>query len=143
MQNIKCTRFCTEVLKSPSVRTNVTNLPWPSSLFVPGKNSFCPKWSSAVEDGLSFSPASNGRAALELLVSSEDDEELWERSGTWRLRCCAFLSISTPIDLQSQSFRFTPFVLPRIGNKKEKVNIWYHYTTTVVSSLLTEIRSFN
>lgn len=37
-------------------------------------------------EGLSRSPASRGSAALEELFSSEDDAELWERWGTWRLR---------------------------------------------------------
>lgn len=76
-----------------------------------------------MDEGLSFSPASKGRAALELLVSSEEEEELWERSGTWRLRCCAFLSISIPTDLQSQSFLLTPFALPRTREGKVKLNI--------------------
>lgn len=37
-------------------------------------------------DGLSRSPASRGSAALHELFSSDDDAELWERWGTWRLR---------------------------------------------------------
>lgn len=43
--------------------------------------------SSVLGDGESRSPASSGSAALEELFSSDDDAELWERWGTWRLRC--------------------------------------------------------
>lgn len=53
-----------------------TDLTWPSSLFVACKNSFWTRWSSATEEGLSFSPANKGCAALELLFSSEEEEEL-------------------------------------------------------------------
>lgn len=44
--------------------------------------------SSVLGEGLSLSPARRGNAALEELLSSEDEAELWERRGTWRLRCC-------------------------------------------------------
>lgn len=43
--------------------------------------------SSVLGEGLSLSPASRGSAALEVLFSSEDEAELWERWGTCRLRC--------------------------------------------------------
>lgn len=42
--------------------------------------------SSVLGDGVSLSPASRGNAALEELFSSEEEAELWERGGTWRLR---------------------------------------------------------
>lgn len=42
--------------------------------------------SSVLGEGVSLSPASRGSAALEELFSSEDEAELWERWGTWRLR---------------------------------------------------------
>lgn len=42
--------------------------------------------SSVLGDGVSRSPASRGSAALDELFSSDDDAELWERWGTWRLR---------------------------------------------------------
>lgn len=95
-----------------------THLTWPSSRSAPRENSFCSKWSSAPEEGLSLSAASRGWAALELLFSSEDEEELCERSGTCRLRCCTFLSASIPADLFSHSFLFTPFTLPKPTSKK-------------------------
>lgn len=44
--------------------------------------------SSVLGEGVSLSPASRGKAALEELFSSEEEAELWERWGTWRLRCC-------------------------------------------------------
>lgn len=62
------------VSRPPALRG--TDLPWPSSLFAPCRSSLGSMWSSAPEDGLSRSPASRGWAALELLLSSEDEEEL-------------------------------------------------------------------
>lgn len=44
--------------------------------------------SSVLGEGESLSPASKGKAALEELFSSEEEAELWDRWGTWRLRCC-------------------------------------------------------
>lgn len=44
--------------------------------------------SSVLGEGVSLSPASRGSAALQVLFSSEEEAELWERWGTWRLRCC-------------------------------------------------------
>lgn len=44
--------------------------------------------SSVLGEGESRSPASRGSAALDELFSSEDEAELWERCGTWRLRWC-------------------------------------------------------
>lgn len=104
------------VTRSPARRS--THLTWPSSRSAPRENSFWSKWSSAPEEGLSLSAASRGWAALELLFSSEDEEELCERSGTCKLRCCTFLSASIPADLFSHSFLFTPFTLPKPTSKK-------------------------
>lgn len=118
----------------------VTDLTGPSSLFIPCRNSFWGTGSSATEEGLSLSAASKGWAALELLLSSEDEDELWQRMGTCRLRCWVFLSTSIPPDLFSHSFLFMLFTWPTPTNKSRlcehsnfKSNLWITWQLNSIS----------
>lgn len=81
--------------------------------------------SSVLGEGVSLSPASRGSAALQELFSSEEEAELWERWGTWRLRCCWPRLSGTSGGRQGECVSvFRPTTLP--GNTL----IWSSYLET-------------
>lgn len=71
-----------EVFKQLSQWTVIMDLTHSAGLFPFMEN----MRSSVLGEGVSLSPANRGNAALEELFSSEEEAELWERWGTWRLR---------------------------------------------------------
>lgn len=79
--------------------------------------------SSALGGGESLSPASRGSAALEELFSSEEEAELWERWGTWRLRCCWPRLSGTSGGRQGECVsRFSPTTLPEETRETQKLS---------------------
>lgn len=79
-------------------------------------------------DGLSLSPASRGRAALEQLFSSDEEAELCERGGTCRLSGWPRLSGSAPGD-------GPPRLHPAFPGEGHTATVHYPHTARVPTTL--------